>query len=92
MKLLQKLPDISADCLRIGLHSTCSLPNKLGSMVDMLLLTETWLFEPDIDAIQIEFPTNFTLIHVPRLGTLTCGGGLAIVHKRALYGIKLISI
>ena len=88
----------SVDCLRIGLHNIRSLPNKLGNMVetlhefslDLLLLTETWLFESDTDVILAALPSNYTLIQVPRSSSLTRGGGLALVHKKALSGLKLV--
>ena len=88
----------SVNCLRIGLHNIRSLTNKVGNVVetlsefnlDMLLLTETWLFESDTNVILAALPSNYTLIHVPRSSTLTRGGGLAVVHKRALSGIKLV--
>ena len=44
-----------------------------------------WLFESDDNVILAALPSNYS-----RSSTLTRGGRLAFVHKKALSGIKLV--
>ena len=84
--------------LRIGLFNTLSVRNKLHHIaetlnefdLDILCLTETWLFPSDIDIVRAALPKSHSIAHVPRT-TITGapGGGVDLIYSLAILNIKL---
>ena len=82
--------------LRIGLFNTQSVRNKLHHIaenefdLDILCLTETWLFPSDIDIVRATLPKSHSIAHVPRTTTTGApGGGVALIYSLAISNIKL---
>ena len=50
--------------------------------LDILCLTETWLYSADIGVIRAALPESFSISHVPRATGV--GGGVALLHKSAI--------
>ena len=82
--------------LRIGLFNT-SVRNKLHHTaetlnefdLDILCLTETWLFPSDIDIVRAALPKSHSIAHVPRTTTTGApGGGVALIYSLAISNIK----
>ena len=73
------------------MYNIRSLRNKLDHIVEILLefnldilcLTETWLFPSDIGIIRAALPSSFSIFHVPR-GLVDTGGGVAVIYSSAL--------
>ena len=83
--------------LRIGLFNTRSVRNKLHHIaetlnefdLDILCLTETWLFPSDIDIVRAALPKSHSIAHVPRTTTTGApGGGVALIYSLAISNIK----
>ena len=83
--------------LRIGLFNTWSVRNKLHHIaetlnefdLDILCLTETWLFPSDIDIGRAALPKSHSIAHVPRTTTTgSPGGGVALIYSLAISNIK----
>ena len=83
--------------LRIDLFNTRSVRNKLhhiaGTLnefdLDILCLTETWLFPSDIDIVRVALPKSHSVAHVPRTTTTRApGGGVALIYSLAISNIK----
>ena len=73
--------------------------NKIGHIVeilnefelDVLCITETWLFETDTAVIQAALPGAYTLLHVPRSAGAS-GGGVAVICLGAVSNITLVPL
>ena len=83
--------------LRIGLFNTRSVRNKLHHIaetlnefeLDILCLTETWLFPSDIDRVRVALPKSHSIAHVPRTTTTGAPGrGVALIYSLAISNIK----
>ena len=83
--------------LRIGLFNTQAVRNKLHHIaeslnefdLDILCLTETWLFSSDIDIVRAALPKSHSIAHVPRTTTTGApGGGVALIYSLAISNIK----
>ena len=83
--------------LRIGLFNTQSVRNKLHHIaetlnefdLDILCLTETWLFPSAIDIVRAALPKSHSIAHVPRTTTTGApGGGVALIYSLAISNIK----
>ena len=83
--------------LRIGLFNTRSVRNKLHHIaetlnefdLDILCLTDTWLFSSDIDIVRAALPKSHSIGHVPRTTTTGApGGGVALIYSLAISNIK----
>ena len=83
--------------LRIGLFNTRSVRTKLHHIseilnefdLDILCLTETWLFPSDIDIVGAALPESHSMAHVPRTTTTGApGGGVALIYSLAISNIK----
>ena len=83
--------------LRIGLFNTRSVRNKLHHIaetlnefdLDILCLTETWLFPSDIDMVRAALLKSHSIAHVPRTTTTGApGGGVALIYSLAISNIK----
>ena len=78
--------------LKAGLFNIRSMRNKLGFVIellhefdlDVLCLTETWLFPSDIDIIRAALPRSFSISHIPRMSGAGVGGGVAVIHSNVL--------
>ena len=87
----------SPGLLRIGLFNTRSVCNKLHHVaetlnefdLDILCLTETWLFPSDIDIVRAALPKSHSIAHVPRTTTTGApGGGGVLIYSLAISNIK----
>ena len=57
--------------------------------LDILCLTETWLFPSDIDIVRAALPKSHSIAHVPRTTTTGApGGGVALIYSLAISNIK----
>ena len=83
--------------LKIGLFNTRSVHNKLHHIaeslnefdLDILCLTETWLFPSDIDIVRAALPKSHSIAHVPRTTTTGApGGGVTLIYSLAISNIK----
>ena len=97
--LFKKPIRIPVTSLRMGLFNARSVRNKVEHIVeilnefklDVLCITETWLFETDTAVIQAALPRTYTLLHVPR-STGSSGGGVAVICHKAVSNITLIPL
>ena len=60
--------------------------------LDILCVTETWLFESDINIILAALPKTYSIISVPRSENDHPGGGVAIIYSKSLANILQINI
>ena len=83
--------------LRISLFNTRSVCNKLHHIaetlnefdLDILCLTEAWLFPSDTDIVGAALPKSHSIAHVPRTTTTGApGGGVALIYSLAILNIK----
>ena len=51
--------------------------------VDILFITETWLFSEENAVIQEPTPIGYSFLNFAR-GSITRGGGIGILHKSSL--------
>ena len=89
----------SSDCiLNIGLLNIRSIRNKVEYIIelleefqlDVMCITETWLFETDIGIVEAALPKTHSLLHVPRSAWVNGrGGGVAVIYSQALSNIRL---
>ena len=80
--------------MRAGLFNIRSMRNKVSHVneflnefnLDILCLTETWLFPSDIAIVRAALPETFLISHVPRMSGAAqgVGGGVAIIHSNAI--------
>lgn len=85
--------------MKLGLLNVRSLRNKMDHIceildernLDVLCLTETWLFESDLNIIQAALPKTHSIINVPRPRGDHPGGGVAVVYSTSLVNILQIS-
>ncbi|MCP4274572.1 MAG: hypothetical protein GY781_21820 [Gammaproteobacteria bacterium] len=59
--------------------------------LDLLCLTETWLFASDLRTVQAALPKTYSMINVPRPYGHHAGGGAAIVYSKSLSSITMIN-
>ena len=91
-------PYSSDSALNIGLFNIHSVRNKVEYIIkllsefqlDLLCITETWLFESDTGVIQSALPKTRALFHVPRSSWVNGrGGGVAVIYSQALSHTRL---
>ena len=78
--------------------NTRSIRNKVLYVVeslaehnlDLLCITETWLFPSDVSIISAALPPSYSLHHVPR-STDARGGGVGLIYSRAVKNVKVIT-
>ena len=94
-------PYSSDSALNIGLLSICSIRNKVEYIVellsefplDLVCVTETWLYESDTGVIEAALPKTPALLHVPRSSWVHGrGGGVAVINSWALSITRLSSV
>ena len=57
--------------------------------LDILCLTETWLFPSNIDIVRAALPKSHSIAHVRRTTTTGApGGGVALIYSLAISNIK----
>ena len=56
--------------------------------LDVLCLTETWLYESDLSVIRSALPKSYTIISIPRPMIDRPGGGVTIIYSRVLSRIS----
>ena len=59
--------------------------------LDVLCITETWLFESDVDIIRASLPTTHAILQVPRSSMGQRGGGVAVVYSVSFLDIRLVN-
>lgn len=59
--------------------------------LDILCVTEMWLFESDMNIIQAALPETHAILHVPRSATGSPGGGVAVIYSLSLSSITLVN-
>lgn len=60
--------------------------------LDILCLTETWLFPSDIDIVRAALPKSHSVFHVPRTsGAGAPGGGVALIYSAAISSMKHVT-
>ena len=77
--------------------NTRSMRNKLVNItelisehnLDILCLTETWLFDSDMDIVKAALHDNYDIFHISRPDNGR-GGGVAVIYKRGLSSVKLV--
>ena len=75
--------------MKIALLNIRSIRNKLGYIsesliefgIDILCLTETWLLESDTGVVTAALPDCYSMLHVPRSGRGSRGGGVALIYR-----------
>jgi hypothetical protein len=85
---------VNSGILKCCLFNPRSVKNKALSIMDyciefdldMLLLTETWLFGNIKDDVILSdlVPPNYDIFHQARQGEKGQGGGLALIHKKGI--------
>ena len=77
----------SSRSVRNKLHHIAETLNEFD--LDILYLTETWLFPSDIDIGRAALPKSHSIAHVPRTTTTGApGGGVALIYSLAISNIK----
>ena len=75
--------------MKVGLINIRSMRNKRETIteilneseLDVLCITETWLFESDVDIIRASLPKTHAMLQVPRSSTGQRGGGVAVIYS-----------
>ena len=57
--------------------------------IDILCLTETWLLESDTNVIVAGLPDCYSVLHVPRSGGDSRGGGVAVIHRKSVSIVQI---
>ena len=89
---------LSRTPLIVGLLNCRSMRNKIIFIaetlkefnLDILCITETWLFSSDVGIAMAALPDSYTLLHIPR-STGMRGGGVGLIYSLALSNLKLIT-
>ena len=86
--------------MRLCLFNARSMRNKLHHIIetllefelDILCLTETWLYPSDIDIVRAALPKSFSIAHVPRASAVgTQGGGVALIYTKAISSMRHVT-
>ena len=84
--------------MKIALFNIRSVRNKLGYIsetltefgIDILCLTETWLLESDTGVVTAALPDCYSMLHVPRSGRGSRGGGVALIYCRSFSAVQIV--
>lgn len=84
--------------MKIALFNIRSIRNKLGHIsesltefgIDILCLTETWLLESDTSVVTAALPDCYSMLHVPRSGGGSRGGGVAVIYRKSFSTVQLV--
>ena len=86
--------------MRLCLFNARSMRNKLHHIIetllefelDILCLTETWLYPSDIDIVRAALPKSYSIAHVPRTSVVgTHGGGVTLIYTKAISRMKHVT-
>ena len=86
--------------MRLCLFNARSMRNKLHHItetllefeLDILCLTETWLYPSDIDIVRAALPKSYSIVHVPRASVAgTHGGGVALIYNKAISSMRHVA-
>ena len=84
--------------MKIALFNVRSIRNKLLYIsesliefgIDILCLTETWLFESDTGVVAAALPDCYSMLHVPRSGEGSRGGGVALIYRKSISAVQIV--
>ena len=84
--------------MKIALFNIRSIRNKLGYIsetltefgIDILCLTETWLLESDTGVVTAALPDCYSMLHVPRSGRGSRGGGVALIYHKSFSAVQIV--
>ena len=87
-----------SDKLKIALYNVRSIRNKLEYIsesliefgIDIMCLTETWLVESDTNVVIAALPDCYSMLHVPRSGMGSRGGGVALIYRKSFSTVQTV--
>ena len=83
--------------MKVALFNVRSIRNKLVYIsesliefgISVLCLTETWLFESDTGVVTAALPDCYSVLHIPRSGEGSRGGGVALIYHKSLSVVQV---
>ena len=84
--------------MKIALFNIRSIRSKLVYIsesltefgIDILCLTETWLLESDTGVVAAALPDCYSMLHVPRSGGGSRGGGVALIYRKSFSSVQIV--
>ena len=80
-----------------GLFNIRSIRSKVCFAVESLAehnldlcITESWLLPSDVTIIGAALPSSYSFHHVPRSTDTGGGGGVGLIHSRALSNVRVV--